>query len=236
MNGFYLVMAVTDRDKSEQAVQLFQENNVFAVDVALGEGTAPPEVLDYLYLNPSQKAVSFAVVTMAGIGSLFRSFRRKLYIDVPGNGIVIAVPLNSVGGRTSLEYIMDGQTLHVQGRKERIAERSSTMAIRTEHELIFVIANEGYTDLVTDAARSAGASGGTVLKARGTGGSHSEKFFGFSIAEEKELHLIVTPAQGRNAIMKAIMEQAGLDSEAKSIVFSLPVSHAMGLRMPEPEM
>ena len=29
MNGFYLVMAVTDRDKSEQAVQLFQENNVF---------------------------------------------------------------------------------------------------------------------------------------------------------------------------------------------------------------
>ena len=183
MNGFYLVMAVTDRDKSEQAVQLFQENNVFAVDVALGEGTAPPEVLDYLYLNPSQKAVSFAVVTMAGIGSLFRSFRRKLYIDVPGNGIVIAVPLNSVG-----------------------------------------------------AARSAGASGGTVLKARGTGGSHSEKFFGFSIAEEKELHLIVTPAQGRNAIMKAIMEQAGLDSEAKSIVFSLPVSHAMGLRMPEPEM
>lgn len=235
MNGLYLVVAVTDRDRSEQVIQLFQENNVFAVDVALGEGTAPPEVLDYLYLNPSQKAVSFAVVTMAGLGPLLRSFKRKLYIDAPGNGIVIAVPLNTVGGRTSLEYIMEGQTLHVQGRKERMAERRDTMAIRTEHELIFVIANEGYTDLIMDAARSAGASGGTVIKARGTGGSHSEKFFGFSIADEKELHLIVTPAQGRNTIMKAIMEQAGLGSEAKSIVFSLPVSHAMGLRMPEQE-
>ena len=110
------------------------------------------------------------------------------------------------------------------------------MAIRTEHELIFVIANEGYTDLIMDAARGAGASGGTVIKARGTGGSHSEKFFGFSIADEKELHLIVTPAEGRNTIMKAIMEQAGLESEVKSIVFSLPVSHAMGLRMSEQEV
>ena len=43
----------------------------------------------------------------------------------------------------------------------------------------------------------------------------------------------MTPAQGRNAIMKAIMEKAGLDSKAQAIVFSLPVSHAIGLRMPE---
>ena len=45
--------------------------------------------------------------------------------------------------------------------------------------------------------------------------------------------LLVTPAQGRNTIMKAIMEHAGLDSKAQSIVFSLPVSHAIGLRQPE---
>ena len=61
-----------------------------------------------------------------------------------------------------------------------------------------------------DAAREAGAGGGTVVKARGTGGEENRKFFGFSIAEEKELHLIVTPAQGRNPIMKAIMEKAGM--------------------------
>lgn len=233
MNGLHLVMAITDRERANKIVALFEENNVFATDVVLGEGTAPPEILDYLYLNPSQKAVCFGVVTWAGLLPLIRSFKRKLYIDVPGNGIVIAIPLNSVGGRRSLEYIMEGQALNLQGRKERQTERKETMAIHTDHELIFVIANEGYTDLIMDAARGAGAAGGTVIKARGTSGDHSEKFFGFSIAEEKEIHLIVTPAQGRNSIMQAIMEKAGLDSEAKSIVFSLPVSHAIGLRMPE---
>ena len=86
-----------------------------------------------------------------------------------------------------------------------------------------------------DAAREAGAGGGTVVKARGTGGEENRKFFGFSIAEEKELHLIVTPAQGRNPIMKAIMEKAGMDTKAQAMVFSLPVSHAIGLRVPEKE-
>ena len=107
------------------------------------------------------------------------------------------------------------------------------MAINTDYEMIFVIANEGYTDLIMDAARKAGARGGTVIKARGNGAEYTEKFFGFSIASEKELHFLVTPAQGRNHIMKSIMEHAGLDSKAQSIVFSLPVSHAIGLQFPE---
>ena len=68
--------------------------------------------------------------------------------------------------------------------------------------------------MIMAAAREAGAGGGTVLKAKGTGAEYTEKFFGFSIASEKEMHLLVTPAQGRNTIMKAIMEKAGLDSTA----------------------
>ena len=35
--------------------------------------------------------------------------------------------------------------------------------------------------------------------------------------------------------MKAIMEKAGLDSKAKSIVFSLPVTETAGMRLVEDE-
>lgn len=230
MKGMHLVMAITDREKDEQVVSLFREHNVFSTDVVLGEGTAPPEVLDYLYLNPSQKSICLGVVTNQTILPLMKGFRRKLFIDIPGNGIVITIPLNSVGGKRSLEYLIEGQTVNVNTRREKGTEKEENMAIHAEHELILVIANEGYTDLIMDAARSAGASGGTVIKARGNGSEHSEKFFGFSIAAEKEIHLIVTPAQGRNHIMKTIMEKAGLDSKAQSIVFSMPVSNAIGLR------
>lgn len=232
MEGLHLAMAITDREKSETVIEIFRECNVFATDVVLGMGTAPMEILDFLYLSPNEKAVIFGVVTNAGLGPLLKTFKRKLYIDIPGNGIVTTVPLNSIGGKRSLEYILDGQALDTAEKKHKMAaERELNMSIKTDHELIFVIANEGYSDMIMDAARGAGAGGGTVLKAKGTGAEYSKKFFGFSIAAEKEILLLVTPAQGRNAIMKAIMEQAGLESKAQAIVFSMPVSNAMGLRV-----
>ncbi len=234
MEGLHLVIAISDREKTERVIEIFRESNVFTTDVTLGTGTAPTEILDYLYLSPNEKAVVFGVVTNAGLLPLLKNFKRKLYIDVPGNGIVVTAPLNSIGGRRSLEYILDGQTLDtVEKRPWTTAEREGKMSAKTDYELIFVVANEGYSDMIMDAARGAGAGGGTVLKAKGTGAEYSEKFFGFSIATEKELHLLVTPAQGRNAIMKAIMEKAGLDSKVQAIVFSLPVSNAIGLRVPE---
>ncbi len=233
MDGLNMVIAITDREKTEAAINLFQENNVFTTDVVLGQGTASGEILDYLYLNSSEKAIIFGIVTGAGLNPLLRAFKRKLFIDLTGNGIVAVVPLNTIGGKRSLEYMLDGQILDMSGKSRETLERMERMAVKTDHELIFVIANEGYSDLIMDAAREAGAAGGTVIKAKGTGAEYTEKFFGFSIASEKEIHLLVTPAQGRNNIMKAIMEKAGLDTKAQAIVFSLPVSHALGLRPQE---
>ncbi|CDA89393.1 putative uncharacterized protein [Firmicutes bacterium CAG:238] len=233
MDGLNMVITITDRERTETAINLFRENNVFTTDIVLGQGTASREMLDYLYLNPSEKAIVFGVVTGAGLLPLLKAFKRKMFIDVPGNGIVAVVPLNTIGGRRSLEYMLDGQAVDTTQRSQEEAERMERMSVKTDHELIFVIANEGYSDLIMDAARGAGAAGGTVIKAKGTGAEYTEKFFGFSIASEKEIHLLVTPAQGRNNIMKAIMEKAGLESKAQSIVFSLPVSHALGLRQPE---
>lgn len=233
MDGLNMVITVTDRERTETAINLFRENNVFTTDIVLGQGTASRETLDYLYLNPSEKAIVFGVVTGAGLLPLLKAFKRKMFIDVPGNGIVAVVPLNTIGGRRSLEYMLDGQAVDTTQRSQEEAERMERMSVKTDHELIFVIANEGYSDLIMDAARGAGAAGGTVIKAKGTGAEYTEKFFGFSIASEKEIHLLVTPAQGRNNIMKAIMEKAGLESKVQSIVFSLPVSHALGLRQPE---
>lgn len=233
MEGLHLVMAITDREKSDKVVALFDDNNVATTYALMGEGTAPPEVLDYLYLSPSEKIIVFGVVTNTGITPLIKSAKRRLYIDYPGNGIMVSVPLNSVGGKRCLQYIMEGQAVDLNEKKPEQVEREERMAIKTDYEMIFVIANEGYSDMIMDAARGAGAKGGTVIKGRGTGAENTEKFLGFSIAKEKEIHLLVTPAQGRNHIMKAIMEKAGLETKAQAMVFSLPVSHAIGLKMPE---
>ncbi len=44
-------------------------------------------------------------------------------------------------------------------------------------EALFIIVNAGYTDTIMDILRSEGASGATVINARGEGARH-ELFFG----------------------------------------------------------
>ena len=106
----------------------------------------------------------------------------------------------------------------------------------TDYELLVAIANLGYIDTVMDAARSAKAGGGTVIHAKGTGMEHAKKYLGVSLVEEKEVILIVTKSREKNQIMKAIMEQAGLDSKERTIVFSLPVTSVAGIRMLEEDI
>lgn len=99
-----------------------------------------------------------------------------------------------------------------------------------DYELIVVILNEGYSDMVMDAARSAGAGGGTILHAKGTGAIGTEKFFGVSLANEKDVIYIVAGGREKAAIMNAINQDAGPATKAGAISFSLPVSDVAGLR------
>ena len=103
-----------------------------------------------------------------------------------------------------------------------------TPELNYSYELIVAIANEGRTDQVMNAARAAGAAGGTVLHGKGTGSENAEKFYNVSIASEKEVILIVAKAEQKAGIMKAILEKAGPASEAGPIAFSLPTSEVAG--------
>ena len=97
------------------------------------------------------------------------------------------------------------------------------------YELIITIITRGFSDDVMEAARAAGAGGGTIVHARGTGAHEAEKLFGITIQPEKELILILAEASVRNTIMTAITKAAGLGTEGAGITFSLPVSDVLGV-------
>ncbi|MCH5279277.1 MAG: P-II family nitrogen regulator [Christensenellaceae bacterium] len=99
-----------------------------------------------------------------------------------------------------------------------------------KYDLIIIIVNRGFADEVMTAAKSAGAFGGTVMNARGTGTNEQQKFFGALIQPEKELVMILTEREKRNAMMEAISRDAGLSKEGMGICFSLPVDGVAGIR------
>ena len=224
MGSLYLMTTIVDRKIAKKYIDLYESNNKSVMFITLGSGTAANEILDYLGLESSEKAVIFSVVEEGSWFDIKKQLEKKLKIDAPGGGIAFIIPLSSIGGKKALQFLLEKQDYK--------KEEESTLK-NTERELIIVIAEQGYTDMIMSAAREAGAYGGTVVHAKGTGAAAAEKFMGVTIAAEKEMVFIVAKTTQKNDIMKAIMEKAGLDTKAKSIAFSLPVTDTAGLRLIE---
>ncbi|MBQ9123467.1 MAG: P-II family nitrogen regulator [Lachnospiraceae bacterium] len=224
MGSLYLMTTIVDRKIAKKYVDLYNETGKTVLFITLGTGTASSEVMDYLGLDSLEKAVIFSVQEQEGWQETKKLLQKKLQIDAPGGGIAFTVPLSSIGGKKTLQFLLE--------KEEYRKEEESTLK-DTTHELIVVISDQGYVDLIMEAARGAGAYGGTVIHAKGTGMEVAEKFMGVSLAAEKEMTFIVAKKEQKNDIMKAIMEHAGTDSKAKSVVFSLPVTDTAGLRLIE---
>lgn len=98
-----------------------------------------------------------------------------------------------------------------------------------DSELIIAIVNKGHSETVMDSARENGATGGTIINGRGTANEKVEKFFGITIQQEKEIILILVKKDVRNKIMGAINKALDLEVPGKGVIFSLPVSEALGI-------
>ena len=97
------------------------------------------------------------------------------------------------------------------------------------HELIICIVNNGFSDTVMEAAKEAGARGGTVLNARGTANKEAEAFYHIAIQPEKEVVMILVPLNVKDAVLHALYEKAGLNTMGQGIAFALPVDQVVGL-------
>lgn len=97
------------------------------------------------------------------------------------------------------------------------------------HELIWCIVNSGFSQTVMDAAREAGAKGGTVIRGRGTANKEAEEFFHITIQPEKEILLILVPAGIKDRVLAAIYQTAGLNTAGQGIAFSMAVDRTIGI-------
>lgn len=215
----YYMLAVLDRGRERALQELCQELKLSVILTTLGKGTATQSHLQLHDLQPTEKAILGALTTLPSLKQLLRAAKRNMFMDIPGNGIMLAIPIKSVSGKKTLEYFTTNQS--IEGTKP---------AMEFKNELIVVILNEGYTDMVMDAARGAGATGGTILHAKGTGGQKTEKFFGMSVAEEKDMIYILAASRKKSQIMKSINNACGVGTKAGAVCFSLPVSETVGMR------
>ena len=217
----YQLIAVVDREMEPQLEEVFRSAGTAVGFSQPAYGTAGNDVLARYGLARTEKRVVATIASRAQQRTIFQLARRQLYMDIPGNGILAAIPIKAVAGRQTLAYLPDSEIT------------GGVPSMDFEYELIVVVLNAGFADLAMDAAREAGAGGGTVLHAKGTGSERGEKFFSVRFADEKDMLYIVAHKSEKAAVMRAVNAKAGPGTEARGICFSLPISSVLGLRARE---
>jgi nitrogen regulatory protein PII len=241
-----LILFIVDWNRANVVSDVFLEEKVRFHFTSKGRGTANSEILDLLGIGGGDKAVVICLEQHVMVQVLMKEVRKKLRRSSPGAGIAFTVPLSAINDPILLIF---KQSIH---KNEKIAaELAAALGLKAvensdqdkdskggsmennaiTHDLIVAAVNHGYSDELMNTARGAGASGGTVINARGQAHEGAVKFFGISVQDEKELILILTSREKKVPLMKAICEAHGLNSRAQGIIFSLPVDNVMGLSL-----
>jgi len=238
-----LIFFIVDWNRANVVSDVFLEEKVRFYFLSKGKGTASSEILDLLGIGAGDKAVMICLEQQVLVQVLMKEVRKKLRRG-PGAGIAFTVPLSAINDPVLLIF---KQSIHknekiatelAEGLGAKAMENSGTENKEKSmgnnaitHDLIVAAVNHGFSDELMNTARGAGASGGTVINARGQGHEGAVKFFGIPVQDEKELILILTSREKKVPLMKAICEAHGLNSSAQGIIFSLPVDNVMGLSL-----
>jgi len=96
-------------------------------------------------------------------------------------------------------------------------------------KIIFAPVKTHKTDPIVDAAKTAGATGATIVPARGTGIHEAKTFFGLALEDQTDIVLFLVEEHLVEPILEAIKTAGEFDKPGTGIAFVLPVEKVVGL-------
>ena len=106
------------------------------------------------------------------------------------------------------------------------------METESDMKALHIVVNAGYTDEIMEILRTAGASGSTIIHARGEGSQHLS-FLGITLDHEQEIIICIVDRNIAGKIMEDIKEKAGWKTDVRGLCYMMPVDKIIGLRPPE---
>lgn len=217
---YYMLFVIVDREKQKRVEHVLASQGADYVLTMLARGTARTDILSYLGIADTKRALMLTGVTERTRCNILRALDAALRPNRAGAGILFTVPLRSVGGPITLDILKGGQV--PEGACE-----VRTMGAKNA-ELIITIVDRGYSMEVVRAAQEAGAKGGTVVKGRATGQGSSAKFYGITVDPQKDLVFLLVPTEIKTDVMRAVCNEVGLTKPGRGISFSMPVVDVIG--------
>lgn len=223
-----MLVIIVDDNKVEKVSAIMRKAGMHLHFQCRGEGTATSEIMDVLGLCQEGKSISLCMAPKAMAKRLLSETARVLNMYQPGNGIAFTVPVSGIS--LPMAGLLDGSMQEMLKNSLRNLEKEvMEMKDDVTYELILAVVNQGFSEEVMETAKKAGATGGTVLHTRRLGLEEPMKFWGISVQEEKELIIILSGSGQKKEIMRAIGKAHGMQSKARGMVVSIPVTAVEGI-------
>ena len=103
-------------------------------------------------------------------------------------------------------------------------------------KVILALVNDDFQDNVIAAAKKSGATGVTILNARGEGIHEHKSFFGLQMEAQSDMLLFLVEDFNSNEIMDAIYKAGHFDQQGNGIAFSWTVDRAIGMESQIPTL
>ena len=204
--NYKLLVSIVPHDSGELISNAAKSAGASGGTIAMGRGTASNGVLQLLGLGDTSKDIVYIILEEEKIetvrSAIITAAETKKHF-----GVLFTLEVGS--------FVKAGNNGSIENTETK---GGKTMATST-YQMINVIVNKGYAEDAMAAARKAGAGGGTIIGARGTAKEGDAAFFGMKIVPEKEMLMILVPADNKDAIVQAIKELPCFAEAGSGIIF-----------------
>lgn len=204
MSAWRLLTSIVPRGAGEAVADAANAAGAGGGTVLLGAGTAPNAILQFLGLGESAKDIVLNVVPGGASEGVLTAVAATAR-DNGARGIAFSTPI--------AVFTRSGDPAQPQW--------STAMNESAESIAVVAIVNRDYADDALAAARKAGATGGTVLQARGTAKEGDAAFFGVKLVPEKEVLVILSRREKAPGILEAIRAAPCFAEKGSGIAFAV---------------
>ena len=96
-------------------------------------------------------------------------------------------------------------------------------------KIILASVKTDLTDQIVDAAKEAGATGATIIHARGTGIREAKTFFGLSLEAQTDIIMFLLEETLAETVLQTIGKAGKFNKPGTGIAFVVPVDQVIGL-------
>jgi len=213
MTDYSLLAILVPHGQARKLIHEGRELGLIGATTLLAQGTVKSKLLDFLGINQIQKELILTMGEHTKLTAIMEELNRRHKVTRKNFGISFIIPITYSNKHT------DG-SMQSEIKKE----------IRTVKSAIFTIVDRGRANDVVDATIEAGARGGTILHARGSGVNQAKLIFDIEIEPEKEIVLTIVDPDQVEPIVTAIRRHSDVEKDGHGILFVLPITESYGIK------